>query len=63
MSIKWGVTSSGKIYIESKDDMKDRGVPSPDEADAAVYSTYGGIQFQVPQARGSLASDLLKKVM
>lgn len=36
MSIKWGVTSTGKIYIESKEDMRDRGVQSPDRADAAV---------------------------
>lgn len=62
-SIKWGVTSSGKIYIESKEDMRDRGVPSPDLADAAVYSTCGYSTFQVNQLEGSLASDLLTKRM
>lgn len=32
-------TSAGKILIESKDDMKKRGVKSPDRADALVYAT------------------------
>lgn len=63
MSIKWGVTSSGKIYIESKEDMKDRGVPSPDLADAAVYSTAGYAKYMVNQLEGSLASDLLSMEM
>lgn len=59
MSIKWGTTSTGKIYIESKEDAKERGVPSPDKADAAVYSTFGSAQFIAQQVHGSLASDLL----
>jgi len=59
MSIKWGVNSTGKIYIESKEDMRDRGVPSPDHADAAVYCTAGAYQFDVKQLQGSLTSDLL----
>lgn len=60
MSIKWGVTSTGKIYIESKEDMKDRGVPSPDRADAAVYSTAGYVSVEVLQSQPSpLTSDLL----
>lgn len=63
MSIKWGVTSSGKIYIESKDDMRDRGVASPDLADAAVYSTIGHAPYMVDQLQGSLASDLLSLEM
>jgi hypothetical protein len=63
MSIKWGVTSSGKIYIESKEDMRDRGVASPDHADAAVYSTVGVTPIQIGQVKGSLASDLLDKAM
>lgn len=58
-SIKWGVNSSGKIYIESKEDMRARGVPSPDRADAAVYSTAGYTPVEVMQAEGSLTSDLL----
>jgi hypothetical protein len=63
MSIKWGVTSTGKIYIESKEDMKDRGVPSPDHADAAAYSMSGITPIQVLQGASELTSDLLKKVM
>lgn len=62
-SIKWGVTSTGKIYIESKEDMRDRGVPSPDRADAAVYSTSGYTAYQINQVEGSLAQDLLTRRM
>lgn len=35
--IKWKL-KNGRIYIESKEDMAKRGVPSPDRADAAVMS-------------------------
>ena len=37
-SIKWKINSRGLIQIESKEDMKKRGVKSPDEADAAVMA-------------------------
>jgi hypothetical protein len=37
-SIKWHLDSKGRVGIESKDDMKKRGLPSPDRADAAVMS-------------------------
>jgi hypothetical protein len=37
-SIKWDTDSSGRIFIESKEDMAKRGIPSPDRADAAVMS-------------------------
>ena len=30
----WYMTSSGKVQIESKEEMKARGLPSPDLADA-----------------------------
>jgi hypothetical protein len=30
-SIKWGIDSRGRIKIESKDDMRKRGLPSPTE--------------------------------
>lgn len=62
-SIKWFVTSTGKIGIESKEDMRERGVPSPDLADAAVYSMSGVTPVEVIQASGSLASDLLTMEM
>src|SRR5438270_11836588 len=38
-NIKWSVDSSGRIFVETKEDMKERGVPSPDHGDAAVLST------------------------
>ncbi len=34
-SLKWKADSRGRIMIESKDDMKKRGLESPDDADAA----------------------------
>lgn len=36
--LKYKRTSSGKIQIESKDDLKRRGKPSPDEADAVMLA-------------------------
>ena len=38
---KYGFTSNGKMYVESKDDMRKRGFASPDIADAFVL-TFGG---------------------
>ena len=37
-SVKYGFTSSGKIKVESKDEMKKRGVMSPDIADAFLMT-------------------------
>lgn len=37
-SIKYIFTRKGKIQIESKDDMRKRGMPSPDRADACMLS-------------------------
>lgn len=37
-SIKWKVNSKGKIQIESKEEAKRRGVPSPDRFEAAAYA-------------------------
>ena len=31
---RWGIDSRGRIKIESKEDMRKRGWPSPDRADA-----------------------------
>ena len=39
-SMRYGLDSKGRIKIESKDDMKDRGLPSPDRADAMMLA-YG----------------------
>lgn len=40
--VKFGVTSSGKIKVESKEEMKKRGLKSPDRADAFCL-TFAGI--------------------
>lgn len=37
---KWNMTSKGKMLLESKKDMKKRGLKSPDRADAFVL-TFG----------------------
>jgi hypothetical protein len=40
-SIKWGLDSRGRIKIESKDEMRKRGLPSPDRADAMAIAFAG----------------------
>jgi hypothetical protein len=65
-SIKWTVDSRGRIKIESKDDMRKRGLPSPDRADtlAMVMSrrATGGPKIDVESHQGdSLTGDLLDK--
>lgn len=37
-SIRYRLTARGQIRIESKEDMKKRGLPSPDRADSLVYA-------------------------
>ena len=37
-TIKWTVDSRGRIKIESKDDMRKRGLPSPDRADTVAMA-------------------------
>jgi len=37
-SIKWGADSRGRIKIESKDDMRKHGMPSPDRADTVAMA-------------------------
>jgi len=71
LSIKYRIRSDGRILIESKKDMEERGLPSPDRADAAMQSTCGGVgAFHIPKARradsrgtdeASLTADLLNK--
>jgi hypothetical protein len=43
-SIGYKFTSDGKLLLESKEDMRRRGVPSPDEGDAVAlcFSEPGG---------------------
>lgn len=44
-SVKWFLDSRGRIGIESKKDMKKRGLPSPDRADACMMSAVSPIEF------------------
>ncbi len=39
MMLRYKFHSTGSIQIESKDEMKSRGVKSPDNLDAAVYAS------------------------
>jgi len=46
-SIRYRIQSDKKIRIESKDEMRDRGLPSPDAAEAVITafgSAYGGLE-------------------
>lgn len=45
---KWRMTSKGKMILESKDDMKKRGLKSPDRADAYVL-TFGEFMVEAPE--------------
>ena len=44
---KYTLTSSGKIKLEGKNDLKKRGLPSPDHADAVALSCYQKKQFDL----------------
>jgi len=62
-SVKWWINSAGKIQVEPKEDMMERGIASPDYADAAVLSTVHNTPLTVQMVEGSVAQDLLQKVM
>ena len=68
-SVKWGTDSSGRIYIETKDDMMARGLPSPNHADAAVMSIVAPailtdeMVAEMRGRHGMITQDLLTKVM
>lgn len=67
-SLKWGVDSSGRIFVEAKEDLRERGLPSPDRADAAVLSTVAaasvvGVAQAESSKSNSITGDLLQKVM
>ena len=48
LQLTWHPTSAGKVAIESKEQMKKRGVPSPDQADALMLSlAFGGGSAQI----------------
>lgn len=64
-SIKWRVNpQTGQIQIETKEDMKKRGLPSPDRADALMMSTiedviWSDVNDQMNNVGNSLTGDLL----
>jgi len=63
-SIKWGIDSRGRIKIESKDEMRKRGFPSPDRADAMAMAFAGrpAAPMNVESHAGeSITGDLMTK--
>lgn len=52
---KYRFTSAGKLQVESKDEMKSRGVQSPDLADAFCLTFAGGVQRAARTAIGRYA--------
>lgn len=46
-AIKFKVDSRGRIWVETKDEMKKRGLPSPDRADGLCYSWIAGAPLDV----------------
>lgn len=64
-SIKWGIDKWGRIYIESKDDMRRRGLPSPDRADGAMMAVSLDVLHSAPTTivGETITSDLLTLVM
>lgn len=69
---KWWLDAKGRIVVESKDDMRDRGLPSPDRADAVIMAEFGPqpgsvsapkVQPGAKRARKSQTGDLLKRPM
>jgi hypothetical protein len=53
-SMRYLYTRRGQIQIESKDDMRKRGMPSPDRADAAMLSRAWQIDSKVSDSIGAL---------
>jgi hypothetical protein len=66
-SIKWNTDSAGRIYVETKEDMTERGLPSPNHADAAIMSLVSvGAVPEYPSGESSsnsVTADLLTKVI
>jgi hypothetical protein len=64
-SKKWGFDSRGRIQIESKDDMRKRGLPSPDRSDTSAMIFAGranAAPINVESHTGeSITGDLMSK--
>jgi len=64
LSIRYRTFSDGLLMIESKDELKRRGLPSPDRLDALVISTSGEgamKQDRLPPASVGLSSEALSE--
>lgn len=65
--LKWAIDRRGRIYLESKEDMRRRGLPSPDRADCVMMGVgaLAGMRSSVPRiiTMPTVTGDLLKKVM
>ena len=59
-SIGYKFTSDGKLLLESKEDMRRRGVPSPDEGDAVALCFTEPDGSPVPQ---SIATNFNRKIV
>lgn len=65
-SIKYWINGRGQIQLETKEDMEERGVASPDHADGCILSTVnaGLVEGVTTESRDlSIAGDLLERVM
>lgn len=75
-NIQWKLTRDGKIKVESKDEMRKRGVSSPDRADGAMMTAchLGDSEYQIERGMntltkqagvgsGSMTADLLDDEM
>jgi hypothetical protein len=62
-SLRFFLDSRGRIGIESKDDMRKRGLPSPDKADAAAMSSIpvGGLGTPMTKSSTGLDDNFLTK--
>jgi len=66
LSVRYEINSSGRIKVESKEDMRKRGMPSPDRGDAVMMSTYQGAHVVLAPKKASSKSithDLLERKM
>lgn len=57
--IQYGFTPKGQIFIESKKDMKKRGVDSPDRLDAVVYSYVNAFEMLPGAEEGIEKGDVI----
>lgn len=59
-NVKYTINRHGQIKVESKDDMRSRGLSSPDRGDTFVYSLVRKLPESVPQSERMLTSSLLQ---